>query len=149
MQTRIYRFFDLHSGGYGKTPYSHLYIEAPSEEMATSLFQAMTGCYPYDVTCECCGKDFSVAEEVSLDQATGFERNCAWDKYTEMYVDDEAYRIEYMTLSDFLNSGKVFFLPYETWIEWEFQDDQAQAYFEAVVQADGYGSYRHWMKHSS
>lgn len=55
------RFFDLSSGGQEKTPYTTIWIEAPEEE-AIEVFQEIFCLDPYNVTCECCGSDFSVWE---------------------------------------------------------------------------------------
>jgi len=66
---------DMHSGGGQKLEWSCIYIEAPEAE-ARVIFQNAFGRDPDNVTCNCCGQDYSVTESFSLAQATGFERNC-------------------------------------------------------------------------
>jgi hypothetical protein len=48
----------MNSGGKAKTPYETIYIEAPFE-VADQIFQEKFGRDPDNVTCECCGPDFS------------------------------------------------------------------------------------------
>ena len=72
------RFMDMHSGGETKIPpYEYIYIEAAGEE-ARKIFRQRFGRDPDNVTCECCGEDFSVDEDDSLEQATGYERGCGF-----------------------------------------------------------------------
>ena len=70
------RFMDMHSGGGGKEPQAFIYIEAGEEE-ARSVFFARFGHSPDRVSCTCCGEDYSVASGDSLEQLTGYDRNCA------------------------------------------------------------------------
>ena len=66
----------MHSGGGTKVDaYEHIYIEAP-EDIATDVFRQRFKRDPRNVTCECCGPDYSVDEWPSLKQASGHERNC-------------------------------------------------------------------------
>jgi hypothetical protein len=55
------RFYDLHSGGGRKTPFECIYIEA-EEETAIAAFTRIFDRDPGNVTCTCCGADFSVWE---------------------------------------------------------------------------------------
>mgnify|MGYP001590500138 CR=1 FL=1 len=68
-------FWDMHSGGDQKEKWSHIYIEAPQDE-AESVFYRRFGHNPNRVTCTCCGPDYSIKEEESLEQLSGFSRNC-------------------------------------------------------------------------
>ena len=69
-------FRDMHSGGGTKVDgYQHIYIEAPEDE-ATEEFRQRFNRDPMNVTCQCCGPDYSIDEWPSLKQATGYERNC-------------------------------------------------------------------------
>lgn len=52
------RFFDMHSGGFGKEPWSVILIEAPMG-MAEKVFASIFGHSPGHVTCNCCGSDYS------------------------------------------------------------------------------------------
>ena len=55
------QFYDLSSGGTEKTDWSVIYIELPIED-AIEYFQDRFGLDPYNITCPCCGEDFSVQE---------------------------------------------------------------------------------------
>ncbi len=55
------RFYDMHSGGDAKMPFSCVYIEA-EEDTAVAAFKRIFGHNPANVTCTCCGADFSVWE---------------------------------------------------------------------------------------
>lgn len=57
-----YRFFDMGSGGYDKTEFSNIYIEAFCEDYAVKIFENKFGISPYNITCSCCGEDFSISE---------------------------------------------------------------------------------------
>lgn len=70
------QFWDMHSGGSTKEkPYEKIYIEAPKEE-AKIIFYNRFGHNPERVTCTCCGADYSISEEETLGQLTGFHRGC-------------------------------------------------------------------------
>ena len=71
-----FQFHDMHSGGGLKTQWHHIFIEAPDEETACRIFTKRTDRDPRNVTCDCCGEDYSINEAVSLAQATGYERGC-------------------------------------------------------------------------
>ena len=55
------KFFDMASGGYEKTDYSAIYIEA-EEDRAIEIFEAKFNIDPFNETCECCGSDFYIYE---------------------------------------------------------------------------------------
>jgi hypothetical protein len=66
----------MHSGGGLKeSPYHFIYIEAPEKE-ACVIFYNRFGHSPSRVSCTCCGDDYSVSENKSLAQLTGFHRGC-------------------------------------------------------------------------
>ena len=69
------RFMDMHSGGGNKLEWEYIYIEAPKEE-AKIIFYNKFGRNPDKVSCTCCGPDYSVNDEETLDQATAYDRNC-------------------------------------------------------------------------
>ena len=102
----IVRFMDMHSGGELKTPYSHIYIEADSYEEALDIFKEKFDRNPYNVTCNCCGEDFSVSEEKDLKSATGYERGCQWAHDIGGY-DDRSAKI---SLEEYLASEDVLFI---------------------------------------
>jgi hypothetical protein len=70
------QFWDMHSGGGLKeSPYSMIYIEAPEAE-ARVIFYNRFGHNPSRVSCTCCGDDYSVDSEETLERLTGYHRNC-------------------------------------------------------------------------
>ena len=71
------RFMDMHSGGGLKEAVQYIYIEAPQSE-AEVIFYNRFGHNPYRVSCTCCGDDYSVSEDESLEKITAFDRNCAY-----------------------------------------------------------------------
>lgn len=68
---------DMHSGGGQKLKWSYIYIQAPEKEAAI-VFQNRFGRNPHRVTCTCCGNDYSLTEAPTLEQATAYERGCAF-----------------------------------------------------------------------
>lgn len=84
-ETKWTRFMDMHSGGGTKEPpYEYVYIEAPEKEAIKIFFNRFKH-NPSRVTCTCCGDDYSISEEESLQQATAHERDCNYrdGKYVE------------------------------------------------------------------
>ena len=69
------QFWDMNSGGGTKEPQSQIYIEAPEDE-ACRVFYNRFGHSPHRVSCTCCGADYSVSEEPTLREITGYQRNC-------------------------------------------------------------------------
>lgn len=88
------RFMDMRSGGRQKEKWSHIYIEA-SEQEAKVIFYNRFGHNPDKVTCTCCGNDYSINEEVSLEQATAFERNCKWNEEANCYSEEQGIKFTY------------------------------------------------------
>jgi len=81
------RFWDMSSGGSDKEEFECCYIEAPEAE-ACQIFYNRFGHNPYRVSCTCCGADYAVSQNnVSLQQATAFQRHCAYDNETKQYVE--------------------------------------------------------------
>lgn len=78
------RFMDMHSGGGTKEePYEYIYIEAPVSE-AKVIFYNRFGHNPERVTCTCCGEDYSIDAEETLEKATEYERrDLSLDEYME------------------------------------------------------------------
>lgn len=73
------QFWDMNSGGGKKEQWRLIYIEAPEEE-AKVIFYNRFGHSPKRISCTCCGEDYSISEEESLAQMTGYHRGC---RYTE------------------------------------------------------------------
>lgn len=73
-------FWDMHSGGRTKividdVEYNHVFIEAAERE-AEIIFYNRFGHSADRVSCTCCGEDYSVNEGDSLQQLSGYHRNC-------------------------------------------------------------------------
>ena len=69
-------FYDMHSGGGTKEPpYEHIFIEADRDE-AVSVFYSAFSHSPERISCTCCGEDYAIYTEESLDQLTGYHRGC-------------------------------------------------------------------------
>jgi len=81
-------FWDMHSGGDQKLQWAHIFIEADEKE-ATEFFQAAFDRDPDNVTCHCCGGDYSVSSGESLEQLTGYHRNADYG-----YFDADGNRVE-------------------------------------------------------
>jgi hypothetical protein len=74
---KVTRFMDMHSGGKLKTPFTHIYVDAPLDE-ALEIFKDTFKRDPNNVTCKCCGEDFVYEEYSSLEEATAYDRECGW-----------------------------------------------------------------------
>ena len=107
-------FWDMHSGGGSKEKWGHIYIEAEQEE-AKKVFYSRFGHNPERVSCACCGEDYSISSDESLEQLTGYHRNCGWDEKTRKYI--ESCRVEYgqtyLTLEDYKKEKDVLFISSE------------------------------------
>lgn len=71
-------FWDMHSGGSAKVEINgkekcKIYVELPEDE-AMSYFEEKFGRDPYNVTCDCCGEDYSINEYDTLEEATSYHR---------------------------------------------------------------------------
>jgi hypothetical protein len=67
-------FWDMHSGGGTKEPpYEKIYIEAPEKE-AVIIFYNRFSHNPHRVTCACCGPDYSISEDESLEEKSSYHR---------------------------------------------------------------------------
>lgn len=131
--TKWTQFWDMHSGGGCKEdPYDKIYIEAPEEE-AKVIFYNRFGHNPERVTCTCCGSDYSISEEESLEVATAYHRNCAyayfhkktgkrfegksyydrpdnWTKWDGRYIEEsrnDGYSSPYMTVEEYAKLPSV------------------------------------------
>ena len=66
-------------------PWEEIYIEAPEPE-ARRVFKSLFDRDPDNVTCDCCGEDYSVSESDDLEQATGYHRHCPFDGVARKWV---------------------------------------------------------------
>lgn len=67
-------FWDMHSGGGQKLDFAKCFIEAPEAE-AIEAFKRLFGRDPHNETCPCCGEDYSIDGEETLEEATAYHRN--------------------------------------------------------------------------
>jgi hypothetical protein len=86
---KITRFMDMHSGGRLKTPFTHIYVDAPLDE-ALAIFKDTFQRDPNNVTCKCCGEDFVYEEYNSLEDATAYDRKAEWDDIKQRYFYETA-----------------------------------------------------------
>ena len=124
------QFLDMHSGGGQKEKFSHCYIEAPENE-AKVIFYNRFGHSPERVSCTCCGEDYSISESETLEQASGYQRGCAYAYFkgkkripenegfiigkgspkgvVGMYIEErnEKYSQEYTPLSEYIKEDNV------------------------------------------
>lgn len=70
-------FWDMHSGGSQKLDWPFIIIEADEDE-ARKMFAEAFGRNPDDVTCNCCGEDYSVSSDASLAQLTAYHRHLTY-----------------------------------------------------------------------
>lgn len=122
------QFWDMHSGGETKIkPYEKIYIEA-DRNSAIEYFIKRFGRDPDNITCSCCGEDYNINEDKSIEQLTGYHRECrqayfdkngkeiSYDKYKEntkentyRYVEDEN-NPRCQNLGDYMNNLDVLFI---------------------------------------
>jgi hypothetical protein len=55
------RFFDMSSGGSEKEDFCTLYVELPVDK-AIEWFMKKYGHDPNNITCQCCGEDYTIDE---------------------------------------------------------------------------------------
>lgn len=104
---KVTRFMDMHSGGKLKTPFTHIYVDAPLEK-ALEIFKDTFKRDPDNVTCKCCGEDFVYEEYVSLEEATAYDRSKAeWDDIKQRYY----YETAKISLEEYFSgNNKVIFI---------------------------------------
>jgi len=66
-------FDDMHSGGYLKTDYEHIYVNLPRER-AIEWFKEKFGIDPEDAACPCWGENFEIEEFDDLEEHTRYAR---------------------------------------------------------------------------
>ena len=107
----IVKFYDMNSGGRLSTEYKVILISCNDESEARSIFTDRFGLDSRNVSCSCCGPDFSVTTYSSLEGATAIDRMCQmsedWEDFTEKpSTDEDAERFskfsKYVTFSEFL-----------------------------------------------
>lgn len=101
---KVTRFMDMHSGGKLKTPFTHIYVDAPIDE-ALAIFIDTFQHDPNNVTCKCCGEDFVYEESDSLEEATAYDRGAEWNDQGYDYKTAKMSLEEY-----FSGKNKVIFI---------------------------------------
>jgi hypothetical protein len=101
------RFMDMHSGGFCKLDWEYIFIELPEAE-AKAYFEKRFGRDPEYTTCSCCGSDYSIDEEPTLEQASAYERGCAFDgnQWVES-PDRQKWAKPYRTVEEYARDPKV------------------------------------------
>lgn len=107
-------FIDMHSGGGLKEPpFENIYLEIPDDIYKVTepaqIFERIFGHDPDDVCYPTCGSNYSISEDETLEQATGYYRGCkfyyvnekgdrlTWDKWRVISDRDrEAYKGQYV-----------------------------------------------------
>jgi len=92
------QFWDMHSGGDQKLDWAHIYIEQPEDE-ARATFERVFGRDPENVTCRCCGEDYTIQEYDTLEEATAYHRGCLSSSKLQRYIEPE--EAESLNVNDF------------------------------------------------
>lgn len=101
---KITRFMDMHSGGYLKTSFTHIYIDEPLSK-AVKTFKNLFKQDPDAVACTCCGSNFVYEEYDSLEEATAYDRGAEWNDHGYDYKTAKISIEEY-----FSGENKVIFI---------------------------------------
>lgn len=57
-----FEYSDMYTGGYAKSDYGTIFVEAHDEDEADHIFENELDLDPYGVACDCCGNDFWISE---------------------------------------------------------------------------------------
>lgn len=108
----IVKYFDMSSGGFEKTDFKTIFIEADNTVESDRIFTENFNRDPNNISCTCCGHDYAVSEYPSLANATAVDRMCQmsedWQSFEEKPSTDEDAEYYskckcYMTLPNYLN----------------------------------------------
>lgn len=120
------QFWDMHSGGGTKEdPYDMIYIEAPVDE-AEIIFYNRFGHNPNRITCSCCGEDYSIDCNESLEQLTGYHRNCSFSESLKQYTETT-------------NTGKYVYGKYQSLEDYCAQDSVLVIYANQIEDDERHG----------
>lgn len=90
------QFYDMHSGGKQKLDHWSIFIEAPKEE-AEIIFGNRFKRNPHNVTCSCCGQDYSVDEYETLFRAVRYHlvktRGVSDDELLKQFIEKQKNNI--------------------------------------------------------
>jgi hypothetical protein len=69
----------MSSGGGTKVDnYDYILIEADSERQGRDIFEERFDRDPENVTCSCCGSDYSIQGYDTLEEASAYDRHCEY-----------------------------------------------------------------------
>jgi hypothetical protein len=110
-----FQFWDMSSGGTQKTPWKHVFVEAKDVFAAEEIFERKTGRNPHHETCSCCGEDFAIHHDSSLEQVTAYQRGCDYDEAKKEYVDSPRRgRQARVTLEEFIARPEILVIRADT-----------------------------------
>jgi len=87
-------FWDMNSGGGRKEKWALIYIECEDVEEAKRVFYNRFGHNPERVSCTCCGPDYSISVEDSLEEASAYHRGCSFDWTANAYKTETGKSVE-------------------------------------------------------
>lgn len=76
-------------GGLKEKPYDVIYIQADGEEAKTIFYNKFKH-NPERVTCTCCGQDYSISSEETLEQLSAFHRELKFDRESKLYIETDS-----------------------------------------------------------
>jgi hypothetical protein len=108
------QFMDMYTGSTRKTCWDYIYVEAETEALAREIFEERFQ-DPDASACTCCGRDYSVSFNETLEDATWYERGCALDAddHALEIQDPERPYVEYTPLPEYLKKGNILVLKYD------------------------------------
>jgi hypothetical protein len=92
---KIYRFMDLFTGGFAKTDFVYVYVEANNDIEAYTIFNSELSVVPSF-------NNYGVEVYDNLESASAFERGCSWDENKNEYIQDGIPVDEFLYLRDVL-----------------------------------------------
>lgn len=107
----VFKFTDMNSGGMMKSKYKTILIECYNQTEAIELFEGRFDRNPRNITCTCCGWDYSISEYDSFEDATSLDRMCQMSQDYETFsekpsTDDDAKYFskfdKYVTFDEYL-----------------------------------------------
>lgn len=106
------KFRDMASGGTRKEKWDIIYIESDNEDESIQIFKNKFGLDPFNVTCSCCGEDYSLTNDDTLELVTAYERNCRYDRNINSYIEEQGNGYQpYIPLKLYMLLDSVLFIP--------------------------------------
>lgn len=102
-------FLDMHSGGDAKLQWEKIYIALP-KKLARIVFENRFNRNPDNITCSCCGEDYSVNEYDNIYQATGYYRNCLFKDGEYIEEPNSKYHKKIIPLEEYLKRKEILFI---------------------------------------